>query len=150
MLGKLRTECLDNYILAALTARLVSRDVDYFIAVITDICVTQRKKCLVYFPYIELNYKDIRRTVRLRKQDGIRLTSANAPAAGLADARRAEPPPAGRDLSALSRHPVLRPERSGTGEVREATQRREGRARCGGFSGVFSTLPALLTRHQSP
>src|SRR5258708_34513636 len=115
MLGKLRTECLDNYILAALTARLVSRDVDYFIAVITDICVTQRKKCLVYFPYIEHNYKDIRRTVRLRKQDGIRLTSANAPAPDLAGAKRRAPPPALPDRPPLSRQRPLQPERSVTG-----------------------------------
>jgi len=150
MLGKLRTACLDNYVLVALDVHLMSRFVLHFIAITTDIFVTRQPKRLVYCPYMEHNYKDTQRTVHLRKQDGIRLTSANAPSAGLAGTRGGSPPPTGGDRPTLSRQRVLRPKRSRAGQVRDATQRREGRARGGGGGRVLWTFPAGLLRDKGP
>src|SRR5450755_85600 len=129
MLGKLRTWCLGKYVRTVGVVCRTMRCKSRYLSTIVDICATRRSQYLDYLSSVEHNDEDTGGTVPPRKLDGIRLGSAYAPSAGLAGTRRGPPPPTGCDRSTLSRQRVLRPERSGTDQVRDATQRREGRAR---------------------
>ncbi len=97
MLGQLRTLCLGKYILVAPAVwHGIYRVLEDMLRILDHFAIG-RPRHLDYLPYRVHNYKDIGRTAPLRRQDGIRLTPANTPSAGLAGTRRGSPPSAGCD-----------------------------------------------------
>lgn len=94
-----------------------------------------------YFPValagiVSHNYKDTH---------GHRFTPACTPSASLERTGRQPPSSRSSSRSSLSRQRILRPERFGTGQIRDAAQRPEGRP-CGGGCGpsLWSVAPGLL------
>src|SRR5580658_2682386 len=73
------------------------------------------------------------------------FTSTHAPSAGIARTERHPPAPRGGDRSPLSRQRILRSERPGAGQVRDAAKRPAGGTfRSGGCSGLWSVPPGIL------
>src|SRR5438552_2862904 len=77
----------------------------------------------------------------------IGFTSTHAPSAGIARTERHPPAPRGGDRSALSRQRVLRSERLGAGQVRDAAKRPAGGTFGGGGGSGFWSVPPGLLRH---
>src|SRR5215831_10006954 len=146
MLGKLCTICLCKYVHALAVTRVLMYAFRRIIANIRRYCLIARPSPLDHRTYVVSNYQDTLAIRASRRPDGIRFTSTGAAPAGLAGTRRLPPPPSGRDRSALSRQCVLRSERSGPGQVRDAPQRREGGARRGGCGRGLWIVPAGLLR----
>ena len=91
------------------------------------------------------NYKDTYGRAPQEESNCIGFTSAHAPSAGIARTGRHPPAPRGGDRSPLSRQRVLRSERSGAGQVRDAAKRPAGGTfGGGGGSGLWSVPPGLL------
>ncbi|MGY3619210.1 hypothetical protein ACVJGD_005406 [Bradyrhizobium sp. USDA 10063] len=146
MLGKLCTECLYKYVRASELTCALTRSLLRKSAYISGYCLLSWSSPLDRRKYKEANYKDTWAIRASRRPDGSRFTSTGAAPTGLAGPRRLQSPPSGRDRSALSRQCVLRSERSGPGQVRDAPQRREGGTRRGGCGRVLWTVPAGLLR----
>src|SRR5579862_1771645 len=86
----------------------------------------------------EHNYKD---------SNGHRLTSARTPSESSERARGCPSASRHRDRSSLSRQRVLRSERLAPGQVRDAAQRPERRARGRGGCASFWRFPPCVLRH---
>src|SRR5215468_2697602 len=132
VLGQLRAECLCKYIQCPACSRRLcgSRNRVLYIKMLV-FGQGVGHESLDTCSHMEYNCKDTYSTPSGR-QDGFRLTSACASPARLAGPRRHPPSTAGCDGPVVSRQHVLRSERSGPDQVRDAAQRREGGTRRGG------------------
>src|ERR1700722_8231554 len=91
------------------------------------------------------NYKYIYGRASQEGSNRIGFTSTHAPSAGIARTGRHPPAPRGGDRSPLSRQRVLRPERPGAGQVRDAAKRSAGGTFSSrGGAGLRSVPPGIL------
>src|SRR6266536_1866925 len=136
MLSKLCSVCLLKYVRAAFLCSRRRRECTHIISIKWWFCTHMR-----YFPLalpiiVVHNYTDT---------NGNRFTSARTTSAGLERTGRHPPAPTGCDRSSLSRQRVLRSERPGAGQVRDAAQCPE-RGPCGGGGGpgLWPVPPGVL------
>ena len=143
MLGKLCPYCLGKYVHNP-CGREVCRSKQLSVMPIN----TRQSFILMTFSLdiqkdIVYNYQDSRED----GNDPTPFTPTHAPSAGLDRARRRPPPPRDRDRSLVPRQPLLRSERSGSGEVRDAAQCPGRKASGGGGCRDLWVVPPGVLRH---
>jgi len=146
MLGELRTRCLDKYIQASARLCRAGRLMKRIWEIMSRISPGKRPHPLDHPLRMVHNYKDITATTSTEMPDGSRFAPACAPPAGLRGSRRRASTSRGGDGSALPRQRILRPERPGPGQIRDAAQRGERRACGGGGGGSLWVVSARLLR----
>src|SRR5579863_2255927 len=137
MSGKLCAVCLEKYVPAIFLRRLTDGCAESLICLCyRAVCVRLAIFSVALAEIISHNYKD-------KHDHG--FTPACTPSAISERGGRQTSSSGDRYRSSLSRQRVLRPERFGAGQVRDAAQRSEGRS-CGGRGGpgLWSVPPGLL------
>src|ERR1700680_2255168 len=138
MLGKLYALCLCKYVRLLLIHRGRVRWPQHVYPVKVMISAHEYLFTVAFSSVIAHNYK---------YTDDSGFTSARASSAGPEHTGRHPPAPPGCERSSFSRQRILRSERSGAGQVRDAAQRRAGGPSSGGSGPSLWPVPPGLLCH---